>query len=86
MAATKNDFYEAIKRLGPHACLEFVLNKTDDIYQYLNEEIELDKVQGVHPIKFDMEKYCVSVTAREMSKNTLYVTIVKKPEGFLGWY
>ena len=86
MKILKNDFYAAIKRLGPHACLEFVLNTTDEIYQYLNEEIELDTLKGTHPMEFDLSQHYASVTARKMNDTTVFVVIHKKPEGFLGFY
>lgn len=86
MKLTKNDFFAAIKRLGPHACLEFVLSKNEDIYNWLNEEIELDKLRGTHPVEFDLNDLHATVIAREMMNDNVYVEIVKKPEGFLGFY
>lgn len=86
MKLTKQDFFEALKRLGPHAVMEFVLTPLDEIFQYLNSEIELDKVEGTQPVQFDVAEHNVVVRAKKLHGNHVYVEIVKKPEGFLGHY
>ena len=86
MKITKQDFYHALDRLGSHGVMEFVLTPNDEIYQYLNEEIELDKITGTQPTKFDMASRNVTVLAKKMHGNNIYVEIVKKPDGFLGHY
>lgn len=86
MKITKQDFFRAIHQLGPHACMEFVLNDTDDIYKWLNDEIELDKLSNGSQQMFELPALHVNIIAKRFSRNTVYAEIIKKPEGFLGYF
>lgn len=86
MKITKTDFFNALRKLGPHACLEFVLTPQDEIYTYLNEEIELDKVDSTDTTQFALPDYNVTITANKVNSTSVYVKILKKPDGFLAYY
>lgn len=86
MQLTKKDLYDAIKRLGPHACSEFIVNPTDEIYKYFNEDVELDKIKDYNLVEFNLSTHNATLTAKKMDRNTMYLMIHKKPEGFLGFY
>lgn len=86
MTRTRTHFEKMINQLGPYQCIHLMINTSDDMYDTINNYVNLQEINVGHLVRVTSNKLHCKFAVKRMSYDTYYIEIVKKPDGLLGMY